>query len=94
MELSTQLLKVLVCPVTKGPLEYDRNAQELISELAGLAYPVKNGIPILLVSEARKINKNAYKPIPTKIDYINASDKDFTSQDNSSQESLSQEEIA
>jgi uncharacterized protein YbaR (Trm112 family) len=70
MELSSELLKVLVCPVTKGPLVYDRQAQELISEMAGLAYPVRDGIPILLADEARKINKNAFKPLPQKVDYI------------------------
>ncbi|MDF2964921.1 MAG: hypothetical protein K0Q51_309 [Rickettsiaceae bacterium] len=70
MELSSELLKVLVCPVTKGPLVYDRQAQELVSEMAGLAYPVRDGIPILLADEARKINKNAFKPLPQKVDYI------------------------
>lgn len=70
MELSAELLKVLVCPVTKGPLFYDRKTQELISEIAGLAYPVKDGIPILLADEARKINKNAFNPIPNRMDFI------------------------
>lgn len=72
MELSSELLKVLVCPVTKGPLVYDKEKQELLSEMAGLAYPVRDGIPILLVDEARKINKNAYRPLPSKIDYIDS----------------------
>ena len=49
------LLRALVCPVTRGPLEYDRAAQELISKSAGLAYPIRDGIPIMLVDEARKL---------------------------------------
>ena len=51
--MDTKLLELLVCPVTKGPLEYDRDAQELISRSARLAYPVKDGIPVLLESDAR-----------------------------------------
>jgi uncharacterized protein YbaR (Trm112 family) len=50
-----RLLEVLVCPVTKGPLEYDRAANELISRKAGLAYPVRDGIPIMLPDEARPL---------------------------------------
>lgn len=53
--LDPRLLEVLVCPLTKGPLEYDREKQELISRSAGLAYPIRNGIPIMLVDEARSI---------------------------------------
>ncbi|WP_160120430.1 Trm112 family protein [Rhodovarius lipocyclicus] len=53
--LDPKLLEILVCPVTKGPLRYDRAANELISEQAGLAYPVRDGIPIMLPSEARKL---------------------------------------
>ncbi len=49
------LLRLLVCPVTRGPLEYDRTAQELISKGAGLAYPIREGIPIMLEDEARKL---------------------------------------
>jgi uncharacterized protein YbaR (Trm112 family) len=51
--MDTKLLELLVCPVTKGTLEYDREAQELISRSARLAYPVKDGIPVLLEREAR-----------------------------------------
>ena len=51
--MDTKLLELLVCPVTKGPLEYDLEAQELISRSARLAYPVKDGIPVLLESDAR-----------------------------------------
>lgn len=50
-----QLLEILVCPVTKTRLRYDEAAQELISEAAGLAYPIREGIPIMLPEEARKI---------------------------------------
>jgi hypothetical protein len=49
------LLEILVCPVTKGPLEYDRAANELISRKAGLAFPIRDGIPIMLPDEARPI---------------------------------------
>ncbi len=50
-----KLLEILVCPVTKGPLEYDAEHQELISRKAGLAYPIRDGIPIMLRDEARAI---------------------------------------
>ena len=53
--MDTRLLELLVCPVTKGPLEYDREKQELVSRSARLAYPVRDGIPILLESEARTL---------------------------------------
>jgi uncharacterized protein len=52
-----KLLEILVCPLTKGPLRYDRNAQELISLQAGLAYPIRDGIPIMLVDEARALSE-------------------------------------
>ena len=51
--MDPKLLELLVCPVTKGPLTYDRDAQELVSRSARLAYPVRDGIPILLENEAR-----------------------------------------
>ncbi len=54
-QLDHSLLQILVCPATKGPLIYDHDAHELISERAGLAYPVRDGIPILLIDEARKL---------------------------------------
>jgi uncharacterized protein YbaR (Trm112 family) len=50
-----KLLEILVCPATHGPLEYDAAAGELISRKAGLAYPIRDGIPIMLVSEARPL---------------------------------------
>jgi len=54
--MDTRLLELLVCPVTKGPLQYDRDKQELISRSARLAYPVRDGIPILLENEARPLS--------------------------------------
>lgn len=51
-----KLLELLVCPVTKGPLTYDRARNELVSEKAGLAFPIRDGIPIMLVDEARQID--------------------------------------
>jgi uncharacterized protein YbaR (Trm112 family) len=51
-----KLLEILVCPLTKGPLRFDADAQELVSEQAGLAYPIRDGIPIMLVDEARKLD--------------------------------------
>lgn len=51
-----RLLEVLVCPVTHGPLEYDRERQELVSSRAKLAYPIRNGAPIMLPEEARAID--------------------------------------
>jgi len=51
-----RLLEMLVCPVTKTPLKYDAKAQELISKQANLAYPIRDGIPIMLVDEARKLD--------------------------------------
>jgi uncharacterized protein len=53
--IDAKLLEILVCPVTKGPLEYDRERQELISRSAKLAYPIRDGIPIMLPEEARKL---------------------------------------
>ena len=54
--MDTKLLELLVCPVTKGPLNFDRERQELLSRSARLAYPVRNGIPILLENEARPLS--------------------------------------
>jgi uncharacterized protein YbaR (Trm112 family) len=53
--MDTKLIELLVCPVTKGPLEFDRERQELISRSARLAYPVRDGIPVLLENEARTL---------------------------------------
>jgi uncharacterized protein YbaR (Trm112 family) len=56
MDVDPKLLEILVCPLTKGPLRYHRAAQELISDEAGLAYPIRDGIPIMLVDEARTLS--------------------------------------
>jgi uncharacterized protein YbaR (Trm112 family) len=63
MKLSSELLKILVCPVTKGKLIYDEISQELISLNAGLSYPVVDGIPIMLVEEAKEISPARLKKI-------------------------------
>ena len=55
--LDPRLLEILVCPLTKGPLEYDRTANELISRKAGLAYQIRDGIPIMLAEDARKLDE-------------------------------------
>ncbi|MFQ5764595.1 MAG: Trm112 family protein [Rhodospirillales bacterium] len=58
-KVDPKLLEILVCPLTKGPLRYDESADELISEQAGLAFPIRDGIPIMLVDEARPLDDNA-----------------------------------
>ena len=58
-EVDPKLLEILVCPLTKGPLEYDRELQELISRHAGLAFPIRDGIPIMLADEARALDAGA-----------------------------------
>ena len=55
--IDPRLLEILVCPVTKGPLEYDREKNELISRSANLAYPIRDGIPIMLPEEARQLEQ-------------------------------------
>jgi len=55
-EIDPRLLEILVCPLTKGPLVYDRARHELVSAQAGLAYPIRDGIPIMLVDEARALD--------------------------------------
>ena len=55
MSFDRRMLEALVCPETRAPLSYDAEAQELISKAAHLAYPIRDGIPIMLVDEARKI---------------------------------------
>ncbi|HEY4407772.1 MAG TPA: Trm112 family protein [Xanthobacteraceae bacterium] len=54
--IDPKLLEILVCPLTKGPLEYDASKQELISRSAKLAYPIRDGIPIMLPEEARPLD--------------------------------------
>ncbi|MCV6603777.1 MAG: Trm112 family protein [Porticoccaceae bacterium] len=56
--MDKQLLSILVCPVTKAPLEYDRDNQELVCRASGLAYPIREGIPVMLESEARPLSSD------------------------------------
>jgi uncharacterized protein YbaR (Trm112 family) len=56
METDPKLLEILVCPLTKTTLVYDRERQELISKAAGLAYPIRGGVPIMLAGEARTLS--------------------------------------
>jgi uncharacterized protein YbaR (Trm112 family) len=63
--LDPRLLEILVCPLTKAPLTYDRAAQELISVEAGLAYPIRDGIPIMLVDEARPLDETEKAKLKT-----------------------------
>jgi uncharacterized protein len=57
-KVDPKLLELLVCPVSKTRLEYDASSAELISHAAGLAYPIRDGIPIMLAGEAREINRD------------------------------------
>lgn len=57
-EMDAALLSLLVCPLSRGPLRYDKDKHELVSEKAGLAYPVKDGIPVMLVDEARQLDSS------------------------------------
>ena len=58
--MDAKLLQILVCPVTKGPLIYDKKNNELISKSARLAYPIRDGIPVMLEDEARKLTESEY----------------------------------
>ena len=58
--MDAKLLQILVCPVTKGPLIFDKKANELISKSARLAYPIRDGIPVMLEDEARKLTEKEY----------------------------------
>lgn len=60
-EIDPKLLEILVCPITKVPLRYDGKAGELISDQAGLAYPVRDGIPVMLIDEARELKDGEAK---------------------------------
>jgi uncharacterized protein YbaR (Trm112 family) len=64
--LDPRLLDILVCPVTKGPLTYDKVRQELISKSARLAYPIRDGIPIMLETEARVLDPVSSEPPPSE----------------------------
>ena len=61
--MDPKLLEMLVCPVTKGPLIYDRQRQELISRPARLAYPIRDGIPVMLEEEARKLSPEEWEAL-------------------------------
>jgi uncharacterized protein len=61
--LNPKLLEVLVCPVTKGPLIYDKSTSELLSKSARLAYPIRNDIPVMLEEEARKLSDAEYEKL-------------------------------
>lgn len=63
IEVDPKLLEFLVCPVTKGPLIYDRQRQELVSHQAKLAYPIRDGIPIMLADEARQIDEEELRKL-------------------------------
>jgi len=58
-DIDPKLLELLVCPLSKQPLSYDRERQELVSKTAGLAFPIRDGIPIMLIDEARKLDEPA-----------------------------------
>ena len=60
-EVDPKLLELLVCPLTKAPLRYNRDTQELVSDQAGLAYPVRDGIPVMLPEEARELAEDERK---------------------------------
>ena len=59
--MDPKLLEILVCPVTKGPLTYDKARQELVSKSARLAYPIRDGIPVMLEEEARRLEPSEYE---------------------------------
>lgn len=64
--MDSKLLNLLVCPVTKGPLDYLRDKQELVSRSARLAYPVRDGIPVMLESEARVMSDEELDALPPR----------------------------
>ena len=64
--MDPKLLELLVCPVTKGPLDYDREKQELLSRSARLAYPIRDGIPIMLEDEARTLSDAELEALPPR----------------------------
>ena len=64
--MDPKLIDLLVCPVTKGPLDVDRERQELISRSARLAYPVRDGIPVLLETEARVLTDEEIERLPPR----------------------------
>ncbi|WP_420226149.1 Trm112 family protein [Pigmentiphaga litoralis] len=62
--MDTRLLDILVCPLSKGPLHYDRTRQELVSKAQRLAFPIRDGIPVMLESEARVLNDADVAALP------------------------------
>ncbi|HEX7155819.1 MAG TPA: Trm112 family protein [Burkholderiaceae bacterium] len=56
--MDPKLLDIMVCPITKGNLEYDRQRQELVSRAAGLAYPIRDGVPVMVESDARRLDES------------------------------------
>ena len=64
--MDPRLLELLVCPVTKGPLDFDRERQELVSRSARLAYPIRDGIPVLLEDEARPLTEEELERLPPR----------------------------
>ena len=64
--MDPKLLELLVCPVTKGPLDYDRERRELLSRSARLAYPIRDGIPILLEEQARVLSDEELEQLPAR----------------------------
>ncbi|HUR89199.1 MAG TPA: Trm112 family protein [Ramlibacter sp.] len=64
--MDPRLLELLVCPVTKGHLDYNRDRQELVSRSARLAYPIRDGIPILLENEARTLSDDELEQMPPR----------------------------
>jgi uncharacterized protein YbaR (Trm112 family) len=68
--MDSKLLNLLVCPVTKGPLDYLRDKQELVSRSARLAYPVRDGIPVMLESEARVMSDEELEALPPRTQLV------------------------
>ena len=64
--MDTKLLELLVCPVTKGPLDYVREKDELVSRSARLAYPVRDGIPVLIEAQARAVSEEELAALPPR----------------------------
>ncbi|RRD56432.1 Trm112 family protein [Comamonadaceae bacterium OH2545_COT-014] len=64
--MDPKLLELLVCPVTKGPLDFDREKNELISRAARLAYPIRDGIPVMLEGEARAVTPEEIEQLPAR----------------------------
>lgn len=68
--MDPKLLELLVCPVTKGPLDFDREHQELLSRSARLAYPIRDGIPVLLEEEARTLSDEELERLPARVPLV------------------------